>query len=387
MNTDAPVPNPQHSFAPTTSPGTAEGESAIRNPRLPIKVLIVEDSPVAREFLTYILTSDPAIQVVGTARNGLEALEAVKEKRPDVITMDIHMPMMDGFEATRQIMQTMPTPIVIVSGSTGSTEVASTFQAMEAGALAVVLRTPGMNHEAFEAGSRELIQTVKLMSEIKVVRRIPRTMKARVPAPAPVAQVLKAAMGIQLVAIGASTGGPPVLQKILSGLPRDLPVPILIVQHIASGFIKGFEEWLASSTNFSVRIARHGECPLPGNAYLAPDGLHMGVESGPRIALSDHAPENGLRPSVAYLFRTVAQMFGPRSIGVLLTGMGRDGAEELKAMKERGAITIAQDEESSVVHGMPGEAIRLGAATYVLPPDGIAAILSDLLKNTKGENQ
>jgi two-component system chemotaxis response regulator CheB len=357
------------------------------NPRPPIKVLIVEDSPVAREFLTYILTSDPAIQVVGTARNGLEALEAVNEKRPDVITMDIHMPMMDGFEATRQIMETMPTPIVIVSGSTGSTEVASTFKAMEAGALAVVLRPPGMNHEAFDAGSRELIQTVKLMSEIKVVRRIPRTMKARVPAPAPIAQVLKAAMGIQIVAIGASTGGPPVLQKILSGLPRDLPVPILIVQHIASGFIKGFEEWLASSTNFSVRIARHGECPLPGNAYLAPDGLHMGVESGPRIALSDHAPENGLRPSVAYLFRTVAQMFGPRSIGVLLTGMGRDGAEELKAMKERGAITIAQDEESSVVHGMPGEAIRLGAATYVLPPDGIAAILSDLLKNTKGENQ
>ena len=352
-----------------------------------IKVLIVEDSPVAREFLTYILTSDPAIQVVGVAKNGAEALEITAQLRPDVITMDIHMPIMDGFEATRRIMETVPTPIVVVSGSAGATEVASTFRALEAGALAVVLRPPGMNHDAFEAGSKELLQTVKLMSEIKVVRRIPRAVQGRVFAPLPVALAPRTDARIQVVAIGASTGGPPVLQKILSGLPRDLPVPLLIVQHIAPGFVQGFAEWLSGAAHFPVHIASHDEVPLPGHGYVPPDGLHMGVGNGPRIVLSGHPPENGLRPSVAYLFRSIAQVLGPGAVGVLLTGMGRDGAEGLKIMKENGAITIAQDEESSVVHGMPGEAIKLGAATHVLPPEGIAAMLAALVKKGNGGHQ
>jgi two-component system chemotaxis response regulator CheB len=339
---------------------------------------------VAREFLTYILTSDPAIQVVGVAKNGAEALEVAAQLRPDVITMDIHMPIMDGFEATRRIMETVPTPIVIVSGSSGASEVASTFRAMEAGALAVVRRPPGMNHEAFEAGSKELLQTVKLMSEIKVVRR---TARERAFAPLPVAQAPRADARIQVIAIGSSTGGPPVLQKVLSGLPRNLPVPVLIVQHIASGFVQGFAEWLSGAAHFPVHIASHSEVPLSGHGYVPPDDLHMGVASGPRIVLSNHPPENGLRPSVAYLFRSVAQVLGPSAVGVLLTGMGRDGADELKAMKDKGAITIAQDEESSVVHGMPGEAIKLGAATHVLPPEGIAAMLAALVKNRDGGHQ
>jgi two-component system chemotaxis response regulator CheB len=155
---------------------------------------------------------------------------------------------------------------------------------------------------------------------------------------------------------------------------------VLIVQHISPGFVKGFGEWLAGASGFPVRIASQGELPLPGQAYIAPENFHMGIGIGPRIVLSDHAPENGLRPSVAHLFRSVAQVLGPAAVGVLLTGMGRDGANELKVMKEKGAITIAQDEESSVVHGMPGEAIKLGAATYVLPPAGIAAMLTALIK-------
>jgi two-component system chemotaxis response regulator CheB len=351
-----------------------------------IKVVIVEDSPVAREFLTYILTSDPAIQVVGIASNGVEALSVVARLRPDVITMDIHMPVMDGFEATRHIMETVPTPIVIVSGSTTVTEVASTFRAIEAGALAVVLRPPGMNHAAFEASEKELLRTVKLMSEIKVVRRIPRPAQKPAPASAFVAPLSPTSVEIQLVAIGASTGGPPALQKILSRLPADFSVPILIVQHIAAGFVTGFAEWLAAASGFPVRLASHDEVPRPGYAYVAPDGVQMGVARGPVIVLSDHPTEHGLRPSVAYLFRCVAQVLGPGAVGVLLTGMGRDGADELKMMKGRGAITVAQDKESSIVHGMPGEAIKLGAATHILPPEEIASLLVALVKNGTGDS-
>ena len=354
-------------------------------PRQPIRVLIVEDSPVAREFLAYVFSSDPAIQVVGFARNGAEAVEVARKERPDVITMDIHMPIMDGYEATRRIMETVPTPIVVVSGSTGSTEAASTFRAMDAGALAVVLRPPGMNHDAFESGSRELIQTVKLMSEIKVVKRIRPAVGVR--AAAPVTPASRAGGEIKVIAIGASTGGPPALKEILSRLPRDLPVPVLIVQHIARGFVNGLAEWLSGASNFPVHAASHGEACLPGQAYIPPDGLHMGVGGGPRILLNDGPLENGLRPSVDYLFRCVAQELGPDAAGVLLTGMGRDGADGLKRMKDSGAITIAQDEASSVVFGMPGEAVKLGAATYVLPPDGIADLLTTLVGKRNGDRQ
>jgi two-component system chemotaxis response regulator CheB len=354
-----------------------------------IRVLIVEDSSVAQAFLTYILSSDPGIEVVGVACNGAEALELVKKLRPTVITMDIHMPIMDGFEATRRIMESAPTPIVIVSGSTGAQEVAATFRAMEAGALAVVLRPSGMNHPAFEANSKQLILTVKLMSEIKVVRRFPRGPQERVRAPVLGVQGLGRATGIRLVAIGASTGGPLVLKEILSRLGRGFPFPILIVQHIAAGFVGAFAEWLSAASDIPVRIASSGEPALPGRGYMAPDGFHLGVTEGPRIGLSRDQPDcNGLRPSVAHLFKSVAKVMGNRSVGVLLTGMGRDGAEELKMMRDSGAITIAQDEESSIVYGMPGEAIKLGGAMHILSPEAIAATLLALAEAAgRAENE
>jgi two-component system chemotaxis response regulator CheB len=167
-------------------------------------------------------------------------------------------------------------------------------------------------------------------------------------------QVRRAPAAIRVVAIGASTGGPLVLQTILSGLPQDLPIPVLLVQHMAPGFVQGFAEWLAQSSGFPVHIPTDGEYPLPGHAYVAPDGVHMGVGTAGCIILREDEPENGLRPSVSYLFRGVAQVFGRQAVGVLLTGMGKDGAEELKLMKDGGAVTIAQDKKSSVVHGMPG---------------------------------
>jgi two-component system, chemotaxis family, protein-glutamate methylesterase/glutaminase len=345
-----------------------------------ITVLIVEDSPVARDLLHHILGADPDIHVIGTAHDGRTALDAVQRRKPDVITMDIYMPKMNGLEATRKIMQTHPTPIVIVSGSVDRDEVTTTFRAIEAGALAVMPRPQGIGHPEHEAAAQELVQTVKLMSEVKVVRRWPRLRsEARVPS-APKVDIPRAPNDIQVVAIGASTGGPLALRTILAGLPNDFPVPVLIVQHMAGGFVQGFGEWLAQSSGFPVHVAADGEYLLPGHAYVAPDGFHMKVGMGHRVALSQEALENGLRPSVSTLFQSVAHVYGHHAVGVLLTGMGKDGAEELKVLKDTGAITIVQDKDSAVVHGMPGEAIKLDAATYVLAPDKMAAMLASLVQ-------
>jgi len=347
-----------------------------------VRVLVVEDSPVVREFLLYILGSDLEIEVVGTAESGEEALEAVERIRPDVITMDVHMPKMNGFDTTRRIMETHPTPIIIVSGTLDLAETASVFRAIEAGALAVLPRPSGIGHPEHEQSAADFVRSVKLMSEVKVVRRWPQLRAGRTsPAASLSAQIQgrTAHTEIRLIAIGASTGGPPALRRILSGLPKDFPLPILIVQHIAAGFTQGFVEWLAQSSNLPVQLPVHGQQVVRGRVYVAPDGFHMTVASDGRIWLNIDEPENGLRPSVSCLFRSVAKAYGQSAIGVLLTGMGKDGAWELKLMKEQGAVTIAQDKETSVVHGMPGEAIRLGGATYVLPAENISIMLTNLV--------
>ncbi len=348
-----------------------------------IKVLVVEDSPVVREFLVHILGADPGIQVIGTANDGEQALEAVARKRPDVITMDIHMPKLDGLEATRRIMETHPTPIVIVSGSTDPREVATTFRAMEAGAVAVLRRPAGIGHPDHEATARDLVQTVKLMSEVKVIRRWPKA--GRQPEVSRPAEARRAQVEgkVKVIAIGASTGGPPVLQTILAALPGDFPVPVLIVQHMAAGFTQGFVQWLAQTSSLPVHLATHDETIRPGHVYVAPDEFQMRVERSGKIVLTKDEPENGLRPSVSYLLRSVAEVYGRDAVAGLLTGMGRDGAEELKRLKEKGAVTFAQDKDSSVVHGMPGEAIKLDAATLVLPPEKIAATLAGLANGRK----
>jgi two-component system, chemotaxis family, protein-glutamate methylesterase/glutaminase len=342
-----------------------------------IKVLIVEDSQVVRDFMTFILSSDSAIEVIGTAHDGREAIRAVREKRPDVVTMDIVMPGMDGFEATRIIMETTPTPIVIVSAGWDPKEAEKTFRAMETGAIAAVVKPVGISHPDYKKQAKELTQTVKLMSEVKVIKRRPKEGKGAVISGEPTAAMIPPATPeLKVVAIGASTGGPPVIETILSGLPKDFPAPLLIVQHIAAGFVQGFADWLANSSGLPVKIATHGEQLLPGRVYVAPDDLQMGVEVGGRIHLSDSGPENGLRPSVSWMFRSVGEVFGKNAIGVLLTGMGKDGAQELKRMKEKGAVTIVQDKESCIVYGMPGEAVTINAAAYVLSPAKIAEFLS-----------
>jgi len=344
-----------------------------------IRVLIVEDSPVVAQMLSYILCSDPAISVLGIASDGEEAIAMTALLRPDIVTMDIHMPGIDGFEATRRIMENTPVPIIIVSSSYDPSEITKSFRAIEAGALSIMSKPVGIGHPFYEKQARELINTVKALSDIKVVTR-----KRRI---APAGEVITkmekeiARQEIRMIAIGASTGGPPVIQTILAGLPKDLPVPITIVQHIAQGFTAGFVSWLSDTTGFIVRVSENGENCLPGNVYVAPDNAHMVVDHGGRIMLNNDPPDNGLRPSVAHLFSSTARVFREKAVGVLLTGMGKDGAEELKMMRDMGAATIAQDRESSIVFGMNGEAVRLGAAQYVLPAVRIAAALTSLVNN------
>jgi two-component system, chemotaxis family, protein-glutamate methylesterase/glutaminase len=357
-----------------------------------IKVLVADDTQVMRTLLVELLNRDPRIQVIGAVGDGQAALDFLDAggECPDVVVMDIHMPRLDGFEATRRIMETRPVPIVICTATASPQDVAVAFRAMEAGAVACVEKPVALGVD-FESRLQNLLQIVRLMSEVKVVRRWNRS---RIAPAVPTANGLTAARaavpGIRLIGIGASTGGPLVLQTILSGLPKDFPVPLLIVQHIARGFLPGMVDWLSQTTGLRVRIAAHGAAALPGHAYVAPDDFHLAADVRGQMVLAREEPERGLRPAVSYLFRSLADSYGANAVGVLLTGMGKDGAVELKRMKDHGAHTIAQDRESSIVHGMPGEAIELGAATQILPADKIAgALLAQvgLWRNSIGESQ
>lgn len=351
-------------------------------PEKKIKVLIVEDSPSVQDLLIYILTSDPEIEVIGTAYTGKRAIKFMERNKPDIITMDMDMPEMNGMEATRIIMETKPVPIIIVTASWSPSDVKSTYKATEAGALDIMEKPRGIGHPDHNRMALELVQTVKLMSKVKVVKRWPETSREpeRVKVSPSIIKPEKIKADIKLVAIGASTGGPIAIQKILCLLPKNLPVPILVVQHIAKGFLKGLVEWLSETTGHNVHVAADNENPKQGNVYVAPNGFQMGVKTGGKLVLKKDGTENNLCPSVSYLFRSVAEVFRENAIGVLLTGMGKDGAYELKMMKDHGAVTIAQNKESSVINGMPGTAVKLGAAKYILSPEQIAGTIEQLVR-------
>jgi two-component system, chemotaxis family, protein-glutamate methylesterase/glutaminase len=351
-------------------------------------LLIVEDSPVVQQLLKQIFSSDPDIHIMSIASTAEEGLECLAYEKPDVITMDILLPGMDGLEATRRIMETRPVPIVIVTASWEPTQAEKTFRALEAGAVAIVQKPCGPGHPDFQNMAENLVRTVKLMAGVMLVKRWLSSRSGSAAPAEPAAGLFAPSLRqIDVVALGASTGGPPVIKTILSGLASDFTIPLLVVQHMAAGFQEGMVRWLQHDTGFPISIARAGELICARHAYLAPDGFHMGAETGGRILLSRDPPERGLRPSVSFLFRSVASQYGCRAAGVLLTGMGEDGARELKMMRGRGACTIAQDGESAVVDGMPGKARELGAATHVLPPDKIVAALNSMRKVRRPERK
>lgn len=351
----------------------------------PVRVLVVDDSPTARELLVGILSSQKGIQVIGVGVNGEEAVRLVGNLRPDVITMDIRMPVMDGLEATRQIMRDNPTPIVIISGNMQQ-DLELTFKALRVGALAA-LNKPGLDDPV---NCEKIAQTVRLMADVQVVHHWhkpekpaspPRTLPAK-----PIFDALTpyrtTADGrqteISVVGIASSTGGPSALAVAVGSLPANYPLPILVVQHVSPGFAAGLASWLGTQTALRVEVASHGDQVRAGTLLLAPDDYHMMVSSKGTIELTKAPLFKGLRPSANYLFESMAQVYGSNAAGMIMTGMGDDGANGIEAMYRAGALTIAQDEKSCVVYGMPKEAVQRNVVERILPLEQIPILLGEL---------
>lgn len=358
-----------------------------------ISILLVEDSATSREHLCFILNAYPGLQVAAVAHNGLEAIQLVEKKQPHIIVMDINMPIMDGYETTRRLLEHYSIPIVIYSSVWQTREAVQSFMAIEVGAVAALPKPVGPGHPNFEKEAGSFAQTVKAMAEVRVVRRRSTPKNKQTLPPSKKFQScfkdskdplkkhsLPTLKNIKVIVVGASTGGPPVIKTLLCGIQEDIPVPMVIVQHIAHGFMDGMLDWLRMHVQQTLRVPMHGERLQPGTVYFAGDNQHLGIRDNTFFFDSHTQPEHGLRPSASYLFRSLVKKDSKSTIAILLTGMGTDGAAELKELKDQGATTIVQDKASSLVFGMPGEAVKLGAAHHILPPEEICLLLNTLFK-------
>ncbi len=342
------------------------------------RVLIAEDSLTVRRHLADVLAADPDIDLVGEAEDGKRAIELCQRLRPDMVTMDMMMPEMTGLAATEYIMAHCPTPILIVSSSVNRGELFRTYDALAAGAVDVLEKPDGDGPDG--DWERRLLAAVKLVAKIRVITHLrarvaaPTRPTASPPSPAPAPGPSGGAC--ELVAIGASTGGPGAIVEILSGLPVEFRLPVLLVLHINEPFGTAFAEWLDGQTGRRVSHPADGQAvaDLAGRVAMAPGGRHLVVRDG-RLRLTLDPERNSCRPSVDVLFESVARSYGARAAACLLTGMGRDGAAGLLQIRRAGGITIAQDEASSVIFGMPREAIQMGAAAQILPLGEIAPAL------------
>jgi two-component system chemotaxis response regulator CheB len=351
-----------------------------------IRVLIVDDSAFMRKVLETILVTDENVQVVGHAKDGREAVRLSESLKPDVITMDINMPVMDGLQATAEIMTTNPRPIVVVS-SESRQGAASTLRALELGAIEFVAKPSSGIDLDMHSVREDLLRKVRLASKVRVVRSASRIAsaitnadgKAIASAPAPASRPPATASYDQrfpVVVLAASTGGPATVMRLAPGFTRDFPAAVILVQHMPAAFTTQYAAQLAEFTGVRVKEAENNETLTPGTFYICPGGQHLRVMNTGRIQLDGSSGRiNGYLPSIDIAMESVAAFAGALSIGVILTGMGNDGAAGASAIKSAGGMVFAQDEATSVIFGMPAEAIKVGAVSQVLSIDDIYAAI------------
>lgn len=360
-----------------------------------IRILIAEDSHVMARILRSLFDAEPDLEVIGVARDGQEAVEMAARLKPDIITMDVIMPKMDGVEATRQIMERTPTPIVVISSHVNDKEMQITFRSLAAGALNVLGKPTDVNAPRFDSLKRLYVSTIRDMASIKVARRVSdkremRELRPRKP-DATVAARREIPVGkeepdrkYRIVLIGSSTGGPQALKHILGAMPANYPAPVLIAQHITRGFGQGMVDWLNRSTPMTVKTAEDGETCKAGVVYFAPDGRDVGISGTGdvyRIQISEERPPEKLTPSVDYLFESAARADCRGVVCGLLTGMGRDGAKGMLAVREQHGHTFAQAEESCIVFGMPDAALKANATDRALMLEVIPGHLRKLVSS------
>ncbi len=348
-----------------------------------IKVLVADDSRLICTLLNSIFAKADDFEVLGFAKNGEEVIQLTKRLKPDIVTMDIMMPILDGYEATKQIMAETPTPIVVLSSLIHEEEVDSACQALAIGALDALPKFFDSTEEEFEEKERQFLNTLRALSEVKVIRRRKKYMPKSLNLPSKLNL-----RNTKIIGLGVSTGGPEALIRIFSGLKVPLPVPVVIVLHISKGFLPGLVRWLQAITPFEVVIAKNNEVLLPEKVYLAPDENHFLVRKGetPVGLLYGGVKEDPFKPGVNQLFNSLAKAYPGKAVGGILTGMGSDGAEGLLAMKESGCYTFAQTAESSMVSGMPDSARLKGAVTENVSLDEIPAFLEAIFDKKERES-
>ena len=340
-------------------------------PTRPVRVMVVEDSPVIQGLLRMIIAADPRLEVCAVCPSGEAAIAALSEVCPDVISMDIRLPGMDGLEATRTIMSRLPTPIVVIADAVEDSSLRISMNALRSGALSVVEKPAGFSHVHHAEIAETICTQLFIMSQVPVIRqrplRAPAVLSGQSPQPEPGRRRVPTIAGLV-----ASTGGPAALARVLGGLPADFPIPILVVQHMGAAFMPGFAAWLDGIVPLQVGIATAGQMPMPGQVYVAPGDQHLTLAPDGTLRLGREAQVSSQRPSGTVLFRSLAEVCGARALGALLTGMGEDGAEGLLAMRRSGALTLTEDDSTAVVYGMPQAAVRIGASSLSLPLDRIA---------------
>jgi two-component system response regulator WspF len=337
-----------------------------------MKIGIANDSPIAVEVLRRALASRPEHTVIWVARDGAEAISSCVRATPDLLLMDLVMPGTDGVEATRRIMAETPCAILIVTISVGAIA-AQVFEAMGCGAIDAV-DTPMLGRGDLQDSTATFLKKIDTVAKLIGTRRF-------IPSPDAFGDTWIIAKRERLVAIGASAGGPAALSTVLSGLPEDFPAAVVIVQHVDERFAQGMAEWLSRQCALPVRLAKEGDRPTAGTVLLAGTNDHLTFKTGERIGYTPEPREQAYRPSVDVFFASMGTLWSGEAVGVLLTGMGRDGAIGLKALRDKGCYTIAQDQATSTVYGMPKAAAHLGAAVDILPLERIAPRLVDTFRH------